>query len=150
VVDDSFPCEASKSEKGSRMTQLEVAGQLSRPQSFVSKCESGERRVDIIELEQFAALYRKNISFFVRGRSVPTDSTRASDLSHISRCQASANARLLCILRIWSFGGGGLGGCRVGCWWRLAGLCRRLGRGFIPRLRSGQAPMAKKSIWSGV
>ena len=27
---------------------------------------------------------------------------------------------LLCILRIWSFGGGGLVGCRVGCWWRLA------------------------------
>jgi transcriptional regulator with XRE-family HTH domain len=41
------------------LTQTEVARALRRPQSFVSKCESGERRVDVIELEcnapQFAA-----------------------------------------------------------------------------------------------
>lgn len=48
-----------------RLTQVEVARKLSRPQSFVSKCESGERRVDIIELTDFARLYRKPLSFFV-------------------------------------------------------------------------------------
>ena len=48
------------------MTQIDVAKALRRPQSFVSKCESGERRVDVIELEDFAKLYRKNLSFFLR------------------------------------------------------------------------------------
>jgi len=47
------------------MTQIDVAKALRRPQSFVSKCESGERRVDVIELEDFARLYRKAVSFFL-------------------------------------------------------------------------------------
>lgn len=32
------------------LTQTEVAQRLSQPQSFVSKYESGERRLDILEL----------------------------------------------------------------------------------------------------
>jgi helix-turn-helix protein len=47
------------------LTQGEVAAALNRPQSFVAKCESGERRIDVIELEDFARLYRKPISFFL-------------------------------------------------------------------------------------
>jgi transcriptional regulator with XRE-family HTH domain len=48
------------------LTQAEVARRLRRPQSYVSKCESGERRIDVIELAEFANLYRKSIEFFVR------------------------------------------------------------------------------------
>ena len=47
------------------MTQSEVAGRLRRPQSFVSKCESGERRVDVIELQDFASIYGKSVSDFL-------------------------------------------------------------------------------------
>jgi len=47
------------------LTQVDAARALRRPQSFVSKCESGERRVDVIELEAFAKLYRKPLSFFL-------------------------------------------------------------------------------------
>ncbi len=46
------------------LTQAEVARRLSKPQSFVSKCESGERRVDFVQLQHLAALYRKPLSFF--------------------------------------------------------------------------------------
>jgi transcriptional regulator with XRE-family HTH domain len=46
------------------LTQAEVAQRLSRPQSFVSKCESGERRVDFVELRYFARIYRKPVSYF--------------------------------------------------------------------------------------
>jgi transcriptional regulator with XRE-family HTH domain len=47
------------------LTQVDVARKLARPQSFVSKCESGERRVDVVELQEFARLYGQPISFFV-------------------------------------------------------------------------------------
>lgn len=48
------------------LSQVEVARALRKPQSFVSKCESGERRVDVVELHDFARLYRKPIGFFLR------------------------------------------------------------------------------------
>ncbi len=48
------------------LTQAEVAAKLRRPQSFVSKCESGERRVDMVELQEMAQLYKKDLTFFVR------------------------------------------------------------------------------------
>jgi transcriptional regulator with XRE-family HTH domain len=47
------------------LTQVQVANRLARPQSYISKCESGERRVDVIELSEFAEIYRKPLSFFV-------------------------------------------------------------------------------------
>jgi transcriptional regulator with XRE-family HTH domain len=47
------------------LTQKEAAGRLGKPQSFVSKCESGERRVDFVELIVFARLYSvPDLSFF--------------------------------------------------------------------------------------
>lgn len=39
------------------LTQLEAARALGKPQSFISKCESGERRVDVVELKAFAKVY---------------------------------------------------------------------------------------------
>ncbi|QLY30409.1 helix-turn-helix transcriptional regulator [Nocardia huaxiensis] len=36
------------------LTQVEVAARLDVPQSFVSKYESGERRLDVIELRYVA------------------------------------------------------------------------------------------------
>ena len=47
------------------LTQVEVATRLGHPQSFVSKCESGERKVDAIEFAEFAALYGKPLEYFV-------------------------------------------------------------------------------------
>ncbi len=47
------------------LTQQQAAKALKLPQSFVSKCESGERRVDVVELERFAKLYKKSLSFFL-------------------------------------------------------------------------------------
>ncbi len=35
------------------MTQEQVAEQLRQTQSFVSKCERGERRIDVIELRAY-------------------------------------------------------------------------------------------------
>lgn len=41
------------------LTQVEVAQRLGKPQSFVSKSENGERRVDAVEFADLAALYGK-------------------------------------------------------------------------------------------
>jgi transcriptional regulator with XRE-family HTH domain len=35
--------------KASGITQVELADQLKRPQSFVSKFENGDRRIDVVE-----------------------------------------------------------------------------------------------------
>lgn len=47
------------------LTQVEVANQIQRPQSFVSKIESGERRIDVVELSELARVYRKPLDFFL-------------------------------------------------------------------------------------
>ena len=46
-------------------TQAEVAKKLGHHQSYVSKIESGERRVDVVELNKFAKLYSKSVSYFL-------------------------------------------------------------------------------------
>jgi len=55
-----------KARKDAGLTQSEVANKLGREQSYVSKCESGERRVDITELVEFARLYERTLDFFAR------------------------------------------------------------------------------------
>lgn len=47
------------------LTQVQVARKLNRHQSYVSKVESGERRVDVVELKRFAKLYGKSVNYFV-------------------------------------------------------------------------------------
>ena len=48
------------------LTQSELARAIGRSQSWVSKCELGERRVDIIELEDIAQALGKRIDWFSR------------------------------------------------------------------------------------
>ncbi len=48
--------------KEAGLTQVEVAKQLKRSQSFVTKAETGERRLDVVELKAFARLYKKPTS----------------------------------------------------------------------------------------
>ncbi len=50
-------------------TQEEVAKKLSRTQTWVSNSELGERRVDFVELEDFAALYGKPLEWFTSRNS---------------------------------------------------------------------------------
>jgi transcriptional regulator with XRE-family HTH domain len=39
-------------------TQREVASKLGRHQSFISKIESGERRIDVVELAELMRIYK--------------------------------------------------------------------------------------------
>jgi transcriptional regulator with XRE-family HTH domain len=47
------------------LTQEAVAEFFGRPQSFVSKIESGNRRIDPVELCYLADLYRKPVDWFL-------------------------------------------------------------------------------------
>jgi len=46
------------------LTQEEAATAMGKPQSWISRLETQRRRVDWIELEDLAALYKKPIRFF--------------------------------------------------------------------------------------
>jgi transcriptional regulator with XRE-family HTH domain len=48
------------------LRQIEVAKKLKRPQSYISRVESGEYRLDILEVKRFAKIYRKSVEYFVK------------------------------------------------------------------------------------
>ena len=49
-----------------KLTQTKVAKKLKRPQSHISNIESGQQRVDVVELQRFAKLYGKDINYFIK------------------------------------------------------------------------------------
>jgi len=50
------------------LTQVQAAQALEQPQSFLSKCESGERRVHFVELQTLARLYGVPIGYFEQAK----------------------------------------------------------------------------------
>lgn len=51
--------------KEAGLTQIAVASALRRTQTFVSKCELGERRIDPVDLADFARLYQQPLTYFL-------------------------------------------------------------------------------------
>jgi len=51
---------------GAGFSQQDVADKLGKPQSYISKIESGERRLDVAEIKKFSGIYKKAISFFIK------------------------------------------------------------------------------------
>lgn len=48
------------------LTQEQLAERLGETQSFVSKCERGERRLDVLELREFCLAMDTTLEKFVR------------------------------------------------------------------------------------
>ena len=48
------------------LRQIDVSKKLKRTQSYVSRVEMGEQRLDVLELKKFAQLYKKEINYFIR------------------------------------------------------------------------------------
>jgi transcriptional regulator with XRE-family HTH domain len=60
----AFLAKLRQARQDSGLTQMEAAKKLKKKQSYVSKCESGERRVDVAELKEFSRVYGKSPSYF--------------------------------------------------------------------------------------
>ena len=52
--------------KEAKLSQEELAKKLRQTQSFVSKCERGERRIDVVELHHFCRAMGLPFSTFVK------------------------------------------------------------------------------------
>jgi transcriptional regulator with XRE-family HTH domain len=48
----------------SGLKQTQIAKAIGKPQSYISKCESGERKIEAVDLQEFAKIYDVPISFF--------------------------------------------------------------------------------------
>lgn len=55
-----------KSRLDAKLSQVELAEKLKRPQSFVSKYESGERRLDIVELREICQVLKIPLPVFAK------------------------------------------------------------------------------------
>jgi transcriptional regulator with XRE-family HTH domain len=52
--------------KAAGVTQTELAARIGETQSFVSKCERGERRLDVIELRTFCRAFGLSLTAFTQ------------------------------------------------------------------------------------
>ena len=50
----------------SGLGQVEASKKLGKTQSYLSKIESGQRRFDVLQLKEFAKLYKKPLDYFVK------------------------------------------------------------------------------------
>lgn len=55
-----------KARQEAGLEQKEVAKLLSKTQSYISKIESGQRRIDVVQLKEIARVYKKSISYFMK------------------------------------------------------------------------------------
>jgi transcriptional regulator with XRE-family HTH domain len=55
----------AEARKAAGLTQIELADRLKRPQSFISKYESGERRLDVIEFLDVAAALNLDVAALI-------------------------------------------------------------------------------------
>lgn len=55
-----------KAREKAGLSQEQVAKTLNTTQSYISKIESGQRKIDVVQLKKLASIYKKSLDFFIR------------------------------------------------------------------------------------
>lgn len=63
---DAFLARLVVAREEAGLSQREASRLLGKAKTYVNKCETKERRVDIIELMEFASVYSKKLEYFVQ------------------------------------------------------------------------------------
>ena len=51
--------------QASKLSQKDVASLIDTTQSYVSKIEAGQKKIDVIELKNLARIYKRDIRYFL-------------------------------------------------------------------------------------
>lgn len=70
------------------LSQEEVGKRLDLPRTAISLIESGQRRLDALELKRFAELYQRPVSYFTGDHDVAA-ATLPLDVEHLARKASS-------------------------------------------------------------
>lgn len=62
----SFSKRLREARKGANLTQKEVAEKMGKTQSYISKVEKSDLRIDVVQLKEFAELYNKGLDYFIK------------------------------------------------------------------------------------
>ncbi len=73
------------------LSQEEVARCLGIPRSALSNIETGQRRVDALELKRLAELYKRPVGYFTG--EAPVESGLPEDIAHLARAAAGLSDR---------------------------------------------------------
>jgi transcriptional regulator with XRE-family HTH domain len=71
------------------LSQDEVARAMKLPRSAISQIETGQRKVDALELKNFAHLYRRPVTYFT-GEFEPRE---PEEVHHLARAAAKLSSR---------------------------------------------------------
>src|SRR5262245_44452406 len=69
------------------LKQDEVAKHLSIPRTALTNIETGQRKIDALELARLAKLYQRPVSWFT-GEDAPPESTFPDEVAHVARTAA--------------------------------------------------------------
>lgn len=73
------------------LSQDEVAKAVSIPRAAISLIESGQRRVDALELKKFAAVYQRSISYFTDEEKPHSD--LPEEVEYLARAVANLSSK---------------------------------------------------------
>lgn len=73
------------------LSQDEVARHLGIPRTALTNIESGQRRVEALELKKLAGLYRQSISYFTDGEI--EEQSFSEDVNHLARSASKLSSK---------------------------------------------------------